>query len=56
MSLTVSTTAGNTTTVTQDDGTSVILTATIPSVSVTATATPTVTLTDKDQPDLIYSI
>ena len=56
MSLTVSTTAGNTTTVTQSDGTSVILTTTTPSVSVTAPAAPTVTLIDKDQPDLIYSI
>ena len=56
MSLTVSTTEGNTATVTKDDGTQVILVTTNSSVSITAAAAPTVTLTDKDQPDLIYSI
>jgi len=56
MSLTVSTTAGNTATVTQSDGTSVVLITTNSSVSITAPVAPTVTLTEKDQKDLTYSI
>lgn len=56
MSLTVSTTADNTATVTQSDGTQVILVATNSSVSITAAAAPIVTLTEKDQKNLTYSI